>query len=91
MPSPRIPHALAEIFTDTHLLVFKTATAGPGADSGACSLIVTCAASQPRSQRPGLLQAAAETTPRTGKEDLKAVRPACHHKEVGLQEWPLAG
>ena len=41
--------------------ISKTATAGPGADSGACSSIVTCAASQARSQRPALLQAAAET------------------------------
>ena len=26
-----------------------------------------------------------------GKEDLKADRRVCHCKEVGLQEWPLAG
>ena len=38
-----------------------------------------------------LLQAAAETTACTGKEDLKAVRRVRHCKEVGLQEWPLTG
>ena len=27
----------------------------------------------------------------TGKEDLKAGRRVRHYKEVGLQEWPLAG
>ena len=54
---------------------------------------VTCAASRARSQRPALLQAAAETTASgsTGKEDLKADRRVRHYKEVGLQEWPLAG
>ena len=54
---------------------------------------VTCAASQARSQRPALLQAAAQTTASgsTGKEDLKADRRVRHYKEVGLQEWPLAG
>ena len=52
---------------------------------------VTCAASRPRSQRPALLQSAAETTASTGKENLKAVRRVRHCKEVGLQEWPLAG
>ena len=52
---------------------------------------VTCAASRAQSQWPALLQAVAETTASTGKEDLKAVRRVCHCKEVGLQEWPLAG
>ena len=39
------------------------------------------------------VQAAAETTASgsTGKEDLKADRRVRHYKEVGLQEWPLAG
>ena len=37
------------------------------------------------------MQAAPETTACTGKEDLKAVRRVRHYKEVGLQEWPLAG
>ena len=39
------------------------------------------------------MQAAPETTVggSTGKEDLKADRRVCHYKEVGLQEWPLAG
>ena len=55
---------------------------------------VTCAASLARSQRPALLQAAAETTATsgsTGKEDLKADRRVRHYQEVGLQERPLAG
>ena len=56
---------------------------------------VTCAASRARFQWPALLQAAAETTASTGKDDLKlgmkAVRRVRHCKEVGLQEWPLAG
>ena len=34
------------------------------------------------------MQVAAETT---GKEDSIAVRRVRHYKEVGLQEWPLAG
>ena len=49
---------------------------------------VTCPASQAQSQRPALLQAAAETT---GKEDLKAACRVRLCKEVGLQEWLLAG
>ena len=46
-----------------------------------------------RSQQSALLQTAAETTAggSTGKEDLKADRRVRHYKEVGLQEWPLAG
>ena len=51
-----------------------------------------------QSQQPALLQTAAETTAggisaggSTGKEDLKADRRVHHYKEVGLQEWPLAG
>ena len=46
-----------------------------------------------RSQQPALLQTAAETTAgrSTGKEHLKADRRVCHYKEVGLQEWPVAG
>ena len=69
----------------------KTATTGPGADSGACSSIVTCPASRARSQRPALLQAAAETTACAGKEGLKVVRRVRHYKDIGRQEWPLAG
>ena len=38
---------------------------------------------------PALLQAAAETTGIWGRK--KAVRRVRHRKEVGLQEWPLAG
>ena len=54
-----------------------------------CSSIVTSrAASRARPQGPALLQAAAETT---GKEDLKAVRRVRPCKDIGLQEWPLAG
>ena len=73
--------------------ISKTATAGPGADSVLIDRHITCAASRARSQRPALLQAAAETTASgsTGTEDLKAYRRVRHYKEVGLQEWPLAG
>ena len=47
----------------------------------------------PISAASALLQTAAETTASgsTGKEDLKADRRVRHYKEVGLQEWPLAG
>ena len=69
--------------------ISKTATAGPGADSVLVDRHVTCLASRVQSQRPALLQTAAETT--TGKEELKAVRRVRHCKEVGLPEWPLAG
>ena len=71
----------------------KAATPGPGADSALVDRHVTCAASRARSQRPALLQAAAETTASgsTGKGDFKAGRRVRHYKEVGLQEWPLAG
>ena len=53
--------------------ISKTATAGPGADS---VLVDHHVRSRARSQRPALLQAAAETTASgsTGKEDLKADR-----------------
>ena len=68
--------------------ISKTATAGPGTDSVLVDRHVTCLASWVQSKRPVQLQAVAETT---GKEDLKAVRRVCHCKEVGLQEWPLAG
>ena len=69
--------------------ITKTATAGPGADGVLVDHHVRSGlASRARSQRPALLQAAAETT---GKEDLNADRRVRHYKEVGLQEWPLAG
>ena len=84
-----MPHTLAEIFTHAHLPDFKNATAGPGADSVLVDRHVTCFASRVQSQPPALLQAAAETT--TGKEDMEAVRRVRPCKEVGLQEWPLAG
>ena len=47
-----------------------------------------------RSQQPALLQTAAETTAACwwiNAADLKAGRRVRHYKEVGLQEWPLAG
>ena len=69
--------------------ISKTATAGPGANSVLVDHHVRSGlASRARSQRPALLQSAAETT---GKEDLNADRRVRHYKEVGLQEWPLAG
>ena len=70
--------------------ISKTATAGLGVDS---VLVDHHVRSRARSQRPALLQAVAETTASgsTGKEDLKADRRVRHYKEVGLQEWPLAG
>ena len=55
------------------------------ADSMLIDRHVTCFASRVQSQRPALLQAAAETT--TGKEDLKATRRVRNCKEVGLQEY----
>ena len=67
--------------------ISKIATAGPART--ACSSIVTSHASAQRAwPSSALLQAAAETT---GKEDSIAVRRVRHCKEVGLQEWPLAG
>ena len=74
--------------------ISKTATTELGRAGLACSSIYTCAArAETRSQQPALLQTAAETTAggSTGKEDLKADRRVRHYKEVGLQEWPLAG
>ena len=76
--------------------ISKTATAELGRARLACSSINTCAVAQraeTRSQQPALLQTAAETTAggSTGKEDSKADRRVRHYKEVGLQEWPLAG
>ena len=72
--------------------VSKTATAGPGADSALVDSHVTCAGSRARSQRPALLQAAAETTAiastSTGKEDMKADCRVRHYKEVGLLVEP---
>ena len=58
-------HTLGEIFTHAQLLGFKTATAGPGADPD--SVLVdhhVRSKPSPISQRPALLQAAAETTAR---------------------------
>ena len=88
--SPRMPHTLGEIFTHAQYQISNTATAGPGADSVRVDHHVR---SRARSQRPALLQAAAETTAggSNGREDLKADRRVRHYKEVGLQEWPLAG
>ena len=68
--------------------ISKTATAGSGTDSVLVDHVRSGLASRARSQRTSVLQAAAETT---GKEDLNADRRVRHYKEVGLQEWPLAG
>ena len=86
-----MPHKLVEIFTHAHLLDFKNRNSWAGL--GQRSVLVDChVRSEPgRSQRPVLLEAVAETTACTGKEDLKAVRRVRHYKEVDLQEWPLAG
>ena len=66
-------------------LISKTTTAGPGTDSVLVDRHVTCAASRAWSQRPTLLQAAAETTAggSTGKEYLKADRRVRHYKTWG--------
>ena len=87
------PIRLGKLSRMRNYSISKTATPGPGADSVLVYRHVTCAASRAQSQRPALLQAAAETTASgsTGKEDLKADRRVRHYKEVGLQEWPLAG
>ena len=75
--------------------ISKTATAELGRARLACSSINTCAVG-PRPDlssqrccklRLKLLHAGGST----GKEDLKADRRVRHYKEVGLQEWPLAG
>ena len=76
--------------------ISKTATGELGRARPACSSINTCAAGPRRdlsSHRCCTLQTVAETTAggSTGKEDLKADRRVRHYKEVGLQEWPLAG
>ena len=63
--------------------ISNTATAAPGTDSVLTDRHAACSASQAQSQRPALLQAAAETT---GKKNLNAVRRVRHCKEVGLQE-----
>ena len=59
-----------------------------------CSSINTCAVG-PRpdlsSQRCCKLRLKLLLVDSTGKEDLKADRRVRHYKEVGLQEWPLAG
>ena len=98
-----MPHTLGEIFTHAQYSISKTATAELGRARLACSSINTCARSEPRPRtrdppdlssqrccklRLKLLPAAGGST---GKEDLKADRRVRHYKEVGLQEWPLAG
>ena len=60
--SPRMLSRLRKFLRMRIYSISKTATAGPGADS---ALVTSRAASQARSQRPALLQAAAET----GKEE----------------------
>ena len=87
-------HTLGEIFAHAQSLDFKNRNswAGPGAASVLVDQHVR-SGPETRSQQPALLQTAAETTAggATGKEDLKADRRVRHYKEVGLQEWPLAG
>ena len=81
-----MPHTLPEIFTHAQLPDFKNRNswAGHGQRARRSSRHVL---SEPgHAQRPVLLQAAAETP---GKED--SVRRVRHCKEVGLQEWSLAG
>ena len=89
-----MPHTLGEIFAHAQLLDFKNrnSRAGPGAASVLVDQHVR-SGPETRSQQPALLQTAAETTAggSTGKEDLKADRRVRPYKEVGLQEWPLAG
>ena len=86
--SPRMPHTLGEIFHACAITRFQKPQ-----HLGYVDRQVTCAVSRARSQRLALLQASAETTASgsSGKEDLKADRRVRHYKEVGLQEWPLAG
>ena len=73
----------------------KTATAELGRARLACSSINTCAASRDPISAASccklrLKLLLMDQLP-TGKEDLKADRRVRHYKEVGLQEWPLAG
>ena len=77
--------------------ISKTATAELGRARLACPSM-NRVRSEPRPDlssqlQPALLQTAAETAAggSTGKEDLKADCRVRHYKEVGLQEWPLAG
>ena len=83
-----MPHTLAEIFTHAHLPDFKIRNSWAGRGQRArVNRRVMCSRAQ---SAAALLKAAAETT-LYGKEDLKAVHRVRHCKEVGLQEWSLAG
>ena len=71
--------------------ISKTATA-LGRARIACSSIITCAARwQAEPDLCGQRCCKLRLAETTGKEDLKADRRVRHYKEVGLQEWPLAG
>ena len=88
LASPRMPHTLAEIFTHAQLPDFKNHNSWAGRRQRARRSSHHVLSEPGHTERPALLQAAAETT---GKEDSIAVRQVRHRKEVGLQEWPLAG
>ena len=79
-----MPHTLAKIFTHAHLVDFKTETAGPGADS----VLVTSRGHRAEPDLSGRRCCKLRLKLLAKK---KAVRRVCHCKEVGLQEWPLAG
>ena len=83
-----MPHTLAEIFTHAQLPDFKNRNSWAGRGQRARRSSRHVLSEPGHAQWPALLQAAAETT---GKEDSIAVRRVRHCKEVGLQEWPLAG
>ena len=83
-----MPHTFAEIFTHAQLQDFKNRNSWAGHGQRARRSSHRMLSAPGHAQQPALLQAAAETT---GKEDSIAVRRVHHCKEVGLQEWPLAG
>ena len=71
--------------------ISKTATGGRGADSVLADHH-RHVRSRARSQQPALLQTAAEIINCQRRlEKLKADCRVRHYKEVGLQQWPLAG
>ena len=88
-----MPHTLWEIFMHVQLPDFKNRNswAGCGYRGIACSSIITCAAEPDLSGQRYCKLRLKLASGSTGKEDLKADRRVRHYKEVGLQEWPLAG
>ena len=84
-----MPHTLVEIFTHAQLLDFKNRNSWARRRQRARRLSRHVLSEPGHAQRPAPLYAAAETG--TGKEDAVAVRRVRHCKDVGLQEWPLAG